>query len=196
MSKIMSRKIKEYIDIANSQLKGEKLNSINEEQENATELAKNGLNKILDQGIQLAELEDKSISLREHAFMFEDSAKHQKNKYKYQRFKMLMILVGGTFVMGSVLYFLGYNMAPIIKNCQIISNFVCGDVADQFAKGNANFSNVKNIKDCGEKCKQDSKCIGYEYDASRAICYLNYGCPNGPMVNNMQYCYLNEVKWN
>ena len=110
MSKIMSRKIKEYIDIANSQLKGEKLNSINEEQENATELAKNGLNKILDQGIQLAELEDKSISLREHAFMFEDSAKHQKNKYKYQRFKMLMILVGGTFVMGSVLYFLGYSI--------------------------------------------------------------------------------------
>ena len=111
MCKIMSRKIKEYIDIANSQLKGEKLNSINEEQENATDLAKNGLNKILDQGIQLAELEDKSISLREHAFMFEDSAKHQKNKYKYQRFKMLMILVGGTFVTRSVLYFLGYSIS-------------------------------------------------------------------------------------
>ena len=53
---------------------------------------------------------------------------------------------------------------------------VCGDVAGKFAAGNINFSDVKNIKDCGEKCKQESKCIGYEYQASGANCYLNYGC--------------------
>merc|ERR1719264_961986 len=50
----MSKKIKEYLELANTQIKGEKLQSISNELENATETAKDGLNKILYQGIQLS----------------------------------------------------------------------------------------------------------------------------------------------
>jgi len=48
----MSKKIKDFIETANQQIKGEKLSSINNELDQATESAKNGLNKILYQGIQ------------------------------------------------------------------------------------------------------------------------------------------------
>lgn len=61
-------------------MKGDRLGAINNELDQATETAKNGLSKtlifggtrlpfidkILYQGIQLSELEDKSVNLKEH----------------------------------------------------------------------------------------------------------------------------------
>lgn len=101
----MSKKIREFQDLANNQIKGEKLTSINNELDQATETAKNGLNKILYQGIQLSELEDKSVNLKEHAFMFEDSARSLKNKYKFQRIKAMIMIGTGVVATSGLFWF-------------------------------------------------------------------------------------------